>query len=453
MTRVFVEVATAGRSEGPLGPWEIERGEARRGRASCNLRDRVLEVPLGLARVDRIVRAHELMHARVSPQPNDVVAAMRRFPLRVVECAEEFRVNCLLDRAGFDLVDLCDGTERSSGIEVNSRPDWTEAVCFYVAVLGTGGAPKYLQGVRRGNPEWAKTLVAMGKVVLKAAKGIDSECARDTSRSREGLPRGYVEFTWLIASLMTRAIGSAIPFDTLTRRQFVSSLRVGGRRHPSGQFAALVVADLVETPTNSGTSGRRRMKASTQGRDVRYVQNLYGDPQRRILAKRGTHHGGVILIDISGSMDLEGSEIDDIIRLCPRAVVLAYSHRPGDLTGSTNAWLVARQGLRAPQPPRGNVGNGVDGPALKWAVQQRRPGERIVWVTDGQVTDSNDRPSELLTDECARLVISEGIRLVRLTRDVGPALKSVYLGGQWHQFGRVGARILQMTGPATLRPS
>ena len=35
---------------------------------------------------------------------------------------------------------------------------------------------------------------------------------------------------------------------------------------------------------------------------------------------------------------------------------------------------------------------------------QRRVDEPLVWVTDGQVTDSHDHPDESLTADCAELV-------------------------------------------------
>ncbi|HEY5263252.1 MAG TPA: hypothetical protein VIJ08_03180, partial [Acidimicrobiales bacterium] len=47
--------------------WTVKPGSTRRGEASCNLTERILEVPLGLDATSRVVRAHELMHARVSP--------------------------------------------------------------------------------------------------------------------------------------------------------------------------------------------------------------------------------------------------------------------------------------------------------------------------------------------------------------------------------------------------
>ena len=76
-----------------------------------------------------------------------------------------------------------------------------------------------------------------------------------------------------------------------------------------------------------------------------------------------------------------------------------YSHEPGDLAKKANAWILARDGLIATSFPSGHVGNGVDGPILRWALSRAKGREPVVWVTDGQVTDSNDHPNDALSIE------------------------------------------------------
>ena len=67
MTAVFPELVT-GREDGFASrPWTVKAGSTQRGEASCNLTERILEVPLGRDATSRVIRAHELMHARVSP--------------------------------------------------------------------------------------------------------------------------------------------------------------------------------------------------------------------------------------------------------------------------------------------------------------------------------------------------------------------------------------------------
>jgi hypothetical protein len=88
----------------------------------------------------------------------------------------------------------------------------------------------------------------------------------------------------------------------------------------------------------------------------------------------------------------------------------------------------------------GNIGNGVDGPALTWALAQRVGREPVVWVTDGQVTDSNDHPCEKLSEDCARLVRDHGIAMVRTLQAARTAL-ACHRPFVTSEFGRVGRKL------------
>jgi hypothetical protein len=123
-------------------------------------------------------------------------------------------------------------------------------------------------------------------------------------------------------------------------------------------------------------------------------------------------------------MNILDDELDDALRRVPGVTVVGYSHRPGDALGSPNAWILATDRLRARHVPSGNVGNGVDGPVLRWALSMRRPGDVLVWVTDGQVTDSNDHPNDTLTAECGQLVRRHQIRLAASLDDAVGILRS-----------------------------
>lgn len=179
---------------------------------------------------------------------------------------------------------------------------------------------------------------------------------------------------------------------------------------------------------------------------MRHPSRLLTDPQRRAFTQRVSRHGGVVIIDQSGSMDIEPGQLAALLARAPNALVVGYSHRPGDLGATANAWILARRGVVASTCPSGNVGNGVDGPVLRWAIDQRTGREPIVWVTDGQVTDSHDHPDDQLTGECADLVLRHRIRLVRELSDVGrqlgrtnPSSERLSLG-----FGRVGRKMQEI---------
>ena len=187
---------------------------------------------------------------------------------------------------------------------------------------------------------------------------------------------------------------------------------------------------------------------------MRFPSRLLTDAQQRAFTRRSSRHGGVVIIDQSGSMDIDEGELTALLRRAPDAVVVGYSHRPGDRGVTANAWLLASRGAVAGECPSGNVGNGVDGPILRWAIEQRHAGEPVVWVTDGQVTDSHDHPDEALSECCARLVLAHKVRMVRQLSDVARAFtSSAPRPMNEGDFGRVGRKILEIKASRRLSKS
>jgi hypothetical protein len=230
-------------------------------------------------------------------------------------------------------------------------------------------------------------------------------------------------------------------------RAFRRSLEPGARRPATGRFAALAFDETLVMSARVRAGGLRRARPSTSGSTMRYPSRLLSDDLKRAFAQRTSVHGGVVIIDQSGSMDLEESALTSLLQRAPDALVVGYSHRPGDGGATPNVWILANRGSVAGTCPSGNVGNGVDGPVLRWALAQRRGDEPIIWVTDGQVTDSHDHPDDLLTIECATLVRQHRIRMVREMSDVGRALSSgrTTSRAQWSQFGRIGRKLQEMS--------
>ncbi|HUX04618.1 MAG TPA: hypothetical protein VMV53_06900 [Acidimicrobiales bacterium] len=446
---VFPELVT-GREDGfGSRAWRVEQGSTFRGEASCNLTERILEVPFGDDTVSRVVRAHELMHARVSPH---TVGWPRRFgdvAPRALECAEELRVNTLIARLGFDVALLCDGSEKSGGARLARMDEWDQAVCFLLAVLATGAERAYLAGIRSERPEWMAGLRAVRKRALGLLDGCGTDAMGATSPDDEGVPGGYAQVTVVLARMLTQAMAARSPQDPAALRQFRRSLEPGGRRAPTGRFADLQLDEGAAMVSRTRSGGVRRRRPAASGTVMRYPGRLLSDPQRRAFVERARRFGGVVVIDQSGSMDIDVDELARLMRHAPNALVIGYSHRPGDRGSTPNAWVLAERGGVAAEPRTGNVGNGVDGPVLRWALNQRQDREPVLWVTDGQVTDSHDHPDEALTGECAHLVVGGHVLMVR---DLAGATVALRYPRALRQrdvaaFGRVGRRILENRGP------
>lgn len=454
MRAVYPELVTGRVDDYEDRAWTVKPGWALRGHASCDFVARVLEVPLGATEVDRVIRAHELMHVRVSPHDVNPLALYPELTPRALECAEEFRVNELLRRLRFPVESLLDGSESVSAERLCVNGAWDEVATFFVATVGTGAERAFVRGVRRVRPEWAKALTVVRRRVLAVTSVLATSEIGATERSGVGeLPRGFDDVTVPVARVIVAAAESATPTTPDELRRFRRSLEPGGRRAPSGRFADLVFD--VHALSEGGPPGRcgRRSAPSVSGTVMRYPSRLLVDPHRRAFARVRPGRGGVVVVDQSGSMDLDASDLDHLLRAAPGALVVGYSHRPGDRSGRPNAWVVARDGRRVRDLPTGNVGNGVDGPVLAWAVAHRRPGDVVVWVTDGQVTDSHDHPSRDLSRECARLVRRHRIELVRSVADAARRLRRRGIGGSEPAtaFGRVGrelAEIGRVTGPS-----
>lgn len=427
-----------GREDGFVGgPWTINRGTTHRGGASCNLTERVLTVPLEQSPVARVVRAHELTHARISPYTTTLAPCPSDVSPRALECAEEYRVNTVLATLGFDVTKLGDGSEGFGGRRLAEGGQWDEAVCFLLAVLGTGGERAFLSSIRKVAPAWGPALGAVAKQARLLVQSYSLSELGSTSINRDGIVAGWGAVTVPLARMVTQAMGSHVPSSAEELRRFRRSLQPGGRRSPSGRWADLLVAPRsCAQGAMVARRGGRRLRPGVTGVSMRYPSRLLTDPHCRAFGQLSRDRGGIIVIDQSGSMDVSREELVSLLDSSPSAVVIGYSHRPGDVGVTPNCWVLADARGVMNEIPTGNIGNGVDLPALRWALQWRRAGERVLWVTDGQVTDSHDHPCDSLSLACAQLVQREQIQLVRSVESIGEALR----GRRWSDanFGRVG---------------
>lgn len=444
---VFPELVTGRDDDFAVRAWRVREGSSLRGEASCNITDRILEVPFGADPGSRVVRAHELMHARVSPHGLEWERLFADVSARALECAEELRVNTLLARLGFEVSLLRDGSEKVGGQRLAGTGDWGSAVCFLLAVLGTGAERDYLAGVRNVNASWLPGLRAIRKRALQVMDQCATKTLAATHYDEDGVPVGYALSTVVLARLITQSMRARPPEGPEELRRFRRSLEPGGRRPPTGRFAELAFSLDEPDLRATTTSAVRRRAASTTGTVMRHPGRLLTDDQQRAFTRVARGPGGVVVIDQSGSMNIEPEELAALLRRAPDALVVGYSHRPGDGGGTPNAWLLARRGRVSSHCPSGNVGNGVDGPILRWALAQRRRREPVVWVTDGQVTDSHDYPDERLTAECAALVVRHRIRLVADLDGVASCLVAgtVLRRPNYQGFGRIGRELGRMT--------
>jgi hypothetical protein len=408
------ELLSSRRDRRGSAPWQVDRGAARRGEAWTDLVGRVMRVPFDDSAHSRLIRAHELMHARVSPAPPGAFDAFDDVETRSVECAEEFRVNQLLGRLGFDLGELRDGSERLTGQRLVTEGEWGELIRFSAAVSGTRALTDLATGARRVDREWAQACRSIERDLIRLVRRVPTRDLASTRLAGE-LPEGFAVHTRGLAVLIDSRVQGA--------RRAPARPRRGGRPAATGAFAPLLFDETVALDRRVRGGVRPRRVPAASGRRVVRAARLVTDPARRAFERPARGGGGVVVVDQSGSMSLSADELASLVARAPGALVIGYSHAPGS-TGIPNAWILSDRERTASSVRAGNVGNGVDGPALRFALSKRRHHEPVLWICDGQVTDSGDHADATLAAECARLVVANRIQMVPSVADAIARLSS-----------------------------
>jgi hypothetical protein len=425
--------------------WNIVNVQPVRGEPMTEVAHREMRVPMYDTEHSRHIRAHEMTHAKVSPTAKQFekwVARGYAKPATLVRC-EELRVNVLCARAGFEpMTHLTDGSEYLAGKRTAEASDFQSAVLDAISFRGTAGYAPYLEGVKQVKPMWADLLEAISKTgedyFTSVTDNPRSQPQLWDTHSRLHLSGfGYVEnyAKWVeeqVGALCDNPTGEPQPQPagkegegkegegkqpekspaeaTSNAGQRLTQDRWGRGSIPKRGRATMWEELRVGTPALErnvmGAIGRKRV-ASQTGRNPRRLSRMLTDPEKRIFDRTVKGAGGVVLIDTSGSMSLDHDEVMAMVLNAPSALVAQYS---GGRSNRPNLYVVANKGKCVNQLPTPNGGNGMDAPALRWAISKRqRNTAPIIWVTDGGVTGKGDGWYEDLAMECINLVKRHGI--------------------------------------------
>jgi hypothetical protein len=388
-------------------PWTVTPGTLRRGDAFTDLVSHRMQVPSGDDEISRCVRAHEMMHAKVSPITLWVPEEYGHLDHATLVAAEEFRINMLIKSAGFPVDKfLADGSEKSTGERLGVNADWNSTVLMIAAVTGTKSSRPLINGLRSTQPEWIPAVREISNQLQRLWKNSTRQGPTQVASTQPwlGSTEGW-RFTIRVALILQRSLVSQDDSETMTGDQLHQMAQGRLRR-----FAPLIENHLYRPRRIEGYLNQRDTPQPT-GRHPRYIERLLTDPERRVFAGRRKCPGGTVLIDQSGSMHLSDADLWRIIAAAPGCTVIGYSHHSRS-EGQPNIWVLAHQGQVVADIPPGNGGNGVDGPALHFAIDRHRPGSPLIWVCDGYVTDHQDNFASDLAEQCARIVIGHGIHQV-----------------------------------------
>ena len=432
--------------------WTVEPTTGQMG-VGVDWAAKVLAVPLRGDDWSRRTQLRELIRARVGLQTEEVAKVVAEsykhngVTRALLNLAEEARINAVTEPfakiKGLELDST--GAEKKSGIRMataGSPNDWEDAVEFTVRNYANKSAfDSFAAGVRSVNPDWSDMLRKLAGRLTSIFDGtpgdLGSTMPYHYSSDVVG-PRGYNNTLVAASEIANYANGRRSPSSVAQQRQeeedkileeYGQAEQNDNRLDPDqtpleddlpddyefphdedGDFAELVIDDTLPLSVQVEGFMNRKRKPALVGRKLGNVSRWYTDPERRIFTNKVRVKGGMVIVDISGSMSLSQQDIEAIVEAAPAATILAYSQNH---YSTVNAWLLAKRGWRVREIPNiGGAGNGVDGPALVWGIKNRHPNEPIVWVSDGEVTSNGGGQNDRIILQCAQLVKKHKIIMI-----------------------------------------
>lgn len=447
--------------------WNIVGVQPQRGEPMTGVDSREMRVPMYDTEHSRTIRAHEMVHAKVSPTTKQFEKWVKRgyATAGMMVRVEELRVNLLAQQAGFDtMTHLSDGSEYLAGQRTAEAGDFRSAVADVVAFRACAGYALYMEGIASKKPDWVEYLDGLAgtaetyfRNLLENSHATPKLSDTHTRLNLSGF--GYVESVakWLeemVGALTDNPTGEPQPqppskegeskegsgegegedepkgFADATERKAKETKGWGVRgtipkRGRKEMWEELKVSTPALERNVMGAIGRKRV-ATNMGRSPRRMGRLLTDPDKRIFDRTVKGAGGVVLIDTSGSMSLEHDEVMEMVLSAPSALVAQYS---GGRSSRPNLYVVANKGKCVTKLPDPNGGNGIDAPAIRWAISKRqRSTSPVIWVTDGGVTGKGDAWCEDLVMECIALIKQYGIYTAETPEQAIAMLKGMAKG-------------------------
>ena len=140
----------------------------------------------------------------------------------------------------------------------------------------------------------------------------------------------------------------------------------------------MLIHDLRPKSIHTAKERKISVKYSPDGVHLspsRYVAAIVSGDSHGLFSRRVRQKpGGTVLIDASGSMGVNATNLTQLLKLVPTATVAYYSGKDGRATGTLA--IYAHGGLRysGQLPPETIMGgNAIDLPAVRWLLKQPKP--------------------------------------------------------------------------------
>lgn len=367
-------------------PWTVEESDNETTGAT-DMRSRHMVAPRHDTEMARLVRLHELAHAKITPRrPADKCAEEAHCSIEALQWSEDNRVGRFLQTipATAGRLDL------ESAIADSAMDD-------IAAILPDGGGPdtvRALAGILLADywlgstrHRWAAAAVRAGKVTAEQASNVVDRVdtivsayrGRRRSRANPFSPAGMKRITYPMARAFDIEFPDASQTTESQRRAGAAVERVAAQKG----WGILEAVDRIPMPRSIRPRRAPRRRFADSGVNPTAMHRLTTD--QRVFASKVPQAGGTILCDASGSMSYSADDIERIIAEAPATLIAFYAGE--SMSGGI---IVAAEGGRAADPEdvlsalysRWGGGNEIDGPALRWLARQ--PGPRF-WVSDEHV--------------------------------------------------------------------
>lgn len=390
--------------------WRVNSAPPIRGACSTDMKNRVMNAPDEMGYTAAAVRAHEMTHAAFSPVHGAAyLAPCFDVTAEALATAEEWRVNALAQMAGVSMDHLTDETEKSTARVIAVRKDWRGAILLTVGTWGTGAQSVVNRTLNKyAPPEWKKPLSQFRRQMKDRhnpwhIRSMAEYPITHPDGTNLTIPRGFWASVRLAQHIDAQTSEEKDP--TLTREareakdRSEAKYQKAKKREDDEDKAArkfrelpeyskkgspyenvrLMTGDLDERQTGKIATKRT---AANVGRKPRRLSRALTDPQRRVFDKRTRSAGGVVCVDMSGSMSLTDHDVDAILQAAGGATVVGYSNIGKH---KANVWIIAHNGHRATVYPSYGCNNDCDAPALRFAASLRKDKrEPFIWVSDGR---------------------------------------------------------------------
>jgi len=447
--------------------WDIvpSLGEAGSG---VDFASGVLAVPLTGDAHSQREQLRGLVQLRCSPLDDNIFKEVAKqykdygITENVLRAAEAARISAITEQfaTAKKLEREVDGSEKVLGKRLataNSTEAWDKAVEFTLRNYDSKSFDSFCAGIRSVNSDWSEQLRRLNKR-LKDAFDSSAMSLGSTERTtfggvsgplgfqhtlygaevvREYLSGGYKAPQQIRLMREQQEEKRAQEYGQQPQQQAISQRGTltpdeveleddlpddFGFSSDGDEFHKLIIDESLPLTMEVAGYMHRKRRAMVSGRRIAYPGRMLSDPQRRVFGSKVKVKGGIVVIDISGSMSLQTSDIEAIVEAAPAAVIIAYS----TCSREENAWVLANRGWRVREIPDdiGGGSNGVDGPALAWAIRHRKHGEDIVWVSDGQVNGTSGADDRQLAIQCAKLVRKHRIKMIPSVREAVTMFKS-----------------------------